>query len=234
MYKYYIQWYSIYMKANLQKQAVQLRKNGTSIKDIAKYLCVSQSTVSRWCAGIALSNKQRQALEEKRRAAGAAALKPWIQKRKKMSADDIKNQKELGKNDLGALSKRDLYMLGLGLYWGEGYKKGSQEWGFVNSDPHIIRTIIEWLHTCYEVPISRINARLTINELYAKNIDEITRTWSKETGLQFPQFRKPSIIKGYGNPSRPKETYRGTLRIKVSRGTSLRRRVLASISAVPY
>lgn len=222
------------MKTQSRKQAIQLRKNGASIKDIAGRLDVSQGTVSRWCVDISLSNTQRRALEEKRRAAGIAALRPWIEKRRDMSAADIITQKELGKKDLGTLSRRDIYMLGLGLYWGEGYKKGSQEWGFVNSDPHIIRTIIEWLRVYYKIPISRLTARLTINTLYAKNVERLTQTWSRETGIAASQFRKPSIIHGYGKPERIEDTYRGTLRIKVSRGTSLRRRVLASIASVPY
>lgn len=220
------------MKSVERDSALLLRRNGRSIKDIANKLHVSQGTVSRWCAGIHLTSSQKLLLDEKRRVAGIASLAPWIERNKNMKSEDLKKQKSLGIKDLGKISHRDLLLLGLGLYWGEGYKRGSQEWGFTNSDPEIIRTIIAWVRRCYGVDPSRIHARLTVNKLYEKEIPRITKGWSEETNIPICNFSSPSVITGYGKTERSARTYRGTLRIKIRSGTSLRRRILASINAV--
>jgi len=213
-------------------RAESLRHQGMSIKEIARKIDVSQSTVSRWCSDITLSEEQQSKLDENRRKAGMKALAPWIRKNRELKRSDIKIQNRLGRRDVGRATQRDLFMLGLGLYWGEGYKRGSQEWGLTNSDPDIIATAIEWLDKCYDVPIQNIIARLTINLRYKSETERITARWVRETGIPYSQFGKPTFIRGYGSSKLEARTYRGTLRIKARRGTSLRRRILASIAAV--
>ncbi|MDB5265234.1 MAG: hypothetical protein JWN64_805 [Parcubacteria group bacterium] len=220
------------MKKGHELKAVGLRKKGFSIKSIATELAVSASTVSRWCKDIVLTESQRQTLTKQQRKASLAALTPWIERNKLLKQEDLKNQASLGKADLGNISKRDLYVLGLGLYWGEGYKRGSQECGFTNSDPAIIRTILKWFEECFNVSIERISAQVSINILYEKESDRILNYWSAETGIPLEQFGRSTFISGYGKPARDSSTYTGTLRIKVRNGTSLRRRILAGIAAV--
>ena len=219
------------MKADAQKKAVFLRQQGKSIKEIARILEVSTGSVSRWCKQVVLSPLQQALLEKRSRDAARAALAPWVKKNKALKLYDIKEQRARGIKDVAHMQRRDLFMLGLGLYWGEGYKRGSQEWGFTNSDPLLINTIIAWLGTCYGITHDRLRARVTINKQYENQARRITSRWSKETGIPLKQFSSPSIITSYGKIGRDTQTYRGTLRIKVSRGTSLRRRILASIAA---
>lgn len=219
------------MKAAIQGRAIKMRRAGKSIKEIAKALEVSVSTVSRWCKDIELTKSQREILDERRRSAGIEALLPWIEKNQQLKASDIRAQNILGAKDMGTLSKRDIFQLGIGLYWGEGYKRGSQEFGLTNSDPLIIRFILNWLQVCYGVEMDRIIARVTINRRYSDETKRITRAWSKQTGIPLTQFSSPTYIEGYGKPGRDGKTYLGTLRIKVRNSTSLRRRILASITA---
>ena len=230
---YYIShWYHIRMKTADKLRAESLRNQGVSIKEIARKVGVSQSTASRWCSGIALSSAQQGALDKKRREAGAKALAPWIRRNKELKRNDIKKQVQQGRKDVGRITKRDSLMLGLGLYWGEGYKRGSQEWGFTNSDSKIIRAALAWLRECYDISNERIIARLTINERYKNQTERLTKMWSRETGIPFSQFGRPTFISGYNGSKLNEDSYRGTLRIKVRRGTSLRRRILASIAEV--
>lgn len=218
------------MKIASRTVAETLRQGGMSIKEIARKVEVSQSTASRWCAGITLSSEQRTRLERNQREAGAKALAPWIERNRVLKQKDLAKQSLDGRRDVGTLSKRDLLILGLGLYWGEGYKRGSQEWGFTNSEPGMICAILAWLLQSYGVTTDRIIARLTINDRYKTEAKRITRIWAKETGIPLSQFGSPTFIHGYAESSLQARTYRGTLRIKVRRGTSLRRRILASIA----
>ncbi len=221
-----------YMKLYARFQAESLRRQGVSIKEIALKVGVSPSTASRWCSEISLTQAQRARLDEKRREAGAKALAPWIRKNQDLKKKDIQKQAREGRVDVGHITKRDLCMLGLGLYWGEGYKRGSQEWGITNSDSKMIRVVLSWILKCYDVSPERIIARLTINERYKNQTERLTKMWSRETGIPFSQFGKPSFISGYGASKLKESTYRGTLRIKIRRGTSLRRRTLASIAEI--
>ena len=220
------------MKIIARAKAESLRRQGKSIKEIARLVDVSQGTVSRWCSSIELSPEQRRGLEKKRREAGAKALAPWIRRNRELKQDDIRKQNNQGRSDLGRMTKQDLFILGLGLYWGEGYKRGSQEWGFTNSDPEMMRVILVWLFKCYDISIERIIARLTMNRCYKDETERLMNAWAYETGIPLSQFGKTTFISGYSSSKLDERTYRGTLRIKVRRGTSLRRRILASIAEI--
>ncbi len=217
------------MKPVARADAENMRREGRSIKEISRLLGVSQSSTSRWCKDIGLSATQRSALDTRGRAAGIAALLPINERRRRAKQVDIETQGRNGMDDVGTMTHRDLLMLGLGLYWGEGYKRGSLEWGFTNSDPQVIRFIIVWLEHCYGIHPGQMGARVTINVLYRNESERLHREWSVITGISRANFSAPSFITGYGKPGGDPRTYRGTLRIKVRRSTSLRRRILASI-----
>lgn len=220
------------MKYSEKITAVALRRKGESIKHIANRLSVSPGTVSRWCKDIVLNPKQRNRLTQAQQKAAREALAPWIQKRRDEKIADVIRQKQLGKRDVRATSKKELLTFGLGLYCGEGYKRGSQEWGFTNSDPAVIRVMLAWLRECYGVAIDRIIARLTLNTRYADQEDRLITAWVRETRIPRGQFGMSAFITTPGKEKIFDRTYWGTLRIKVRRGTSLRRRILASISEV--
>ncbi len=220
-------------KPHQQQKAIIMRKKGLSITSIAQQLVVSKSTVSGWCRDINLTEKQITLIAEKsKHHATLGLLKASEAQRVKRQAN-IVTAVQLGKSDVGKLSKRDIYMLGLGLYWGEGYKKGSQELGFTNSDPSMITIYIEWLRQIYCIPKKNMILRISINDSHTSRANEILKYWSNLTGVPFSQFTKTSFIKVGG-----KKVYLntanhfGTLRIKVRRGTELRRRILGSIAAL--
>jgi hypothetical protein len=134
---------------------------------------------------------------------------------------------------VGRMSERDVLMVGLGLYWGEGYKKGNQEFGFTNSDPAMIKFYIRWLQTCFGISKSDLILRISINVMHRQRVKEVESYWIRETTIPFTQFTKTSIIK-----SVVKKVYKnhgehfGTLRIKVRCGTKLRRVVLGAIQGL--
>ncbi|MBU1256559.1 hypothetical protein KKA49_02640, partial [Patescibacteria group bacterium] len=57
-----------------------------------------------------------------------------------------------GKRDVGKLTKRDLFMAGVALYWAEGFKhKDESGLGLGTSDPNMAKFYISWLERCLEV-----------------------------------------------------------------------------------
>jgi len=214
------------------QKALNLRAQGYSINSIAKSLSISKGTASYWCKDIALSEKQIQLIAERSHHHATLSLLKASEKQREERQRNIVKATQLGRRDIGKLSKRDVHMIGLGLYWGEGYKKGNQELGFTNSDPAMISFYINWLRTVYGISKADLILRVSINDQHTKRITEVLKYWSTTTKIPLSQFTKTSLIK---NSSKKiyfdLETHFGTLRVKVRRGTELRRRILGSISA---
>jgi transcriptional regulator with XRE-family HTH domain len=217
-------------KIKEREQALSLRKAGSSIADIAKKLKVSKSTVSYWCRDVVLS---KQACEKivristRKSTAGILRYTEGLrQKRIAETSDDM----EYGAKLIGKISSRDVMCVGLGLYWGEGYKKGSQEFGFTNSDVAMVLFYMQWLEMGFGVKKSDLIVRVSINESHRARVKEVESYWSTKTGVRPNQFTKTSLIKSASKKIYANQfDHYGTLRIKVRRGTRLRRRVLGAI-----
>jgi transcriptional regulator with XRE-family HTH domain len=220
-------------KIREREQARKLRAKGISIDEIARKLLVSKSTVSYWCRDIPLTKNQIENLAKRSRNAGVAALMKASERKRTGRIESTKVAKTVGSRAVGKLNKRDVYMLGLALYWGEGYKSGNEEFGFTNSDPSIVQTYITWLEKIYNVKKKDLTLRVSINKLHKDRVSTVIQHWSKFVGVPKSQFTKTSLIKTttkkhYSN----RNQHFGTLRIKVRRGAPLRRQVLGSLEEI--
>lgn len=220
-------------KVSERHRALKMRSEGASIKEIADTLSVSKSTVSTWCKDISLTADQISAIAKRSQHVATAALLKSAERQRQKRLQNIHEANAAAQENIGKLTKRDIQMIGLGLYWGEGYKQGSQEFGFTNSDPHMITFYIHWLQKTFGVNKKDLILRISINEIHKKRIGHITEYWAGITDTSKEQFTKPSFIrtaskKVYPNP----EKHFGTLRIKVRKGTMLRREVLAMIDYI--
>lgn len=145
----------------------------------------------------------------------------------------IKEDMRKGLSMVGDVSERDIMCIGLGLYWGEGYKRGSQEFGFTNSDDKMIRFYIKWLQVVFGIKKSDLILRVSINESHKARIKQVENFWSSVTNVPLSQFTKPSLIKSASKKLHShKDVHYGTLRIKVRRGTTKRRIVLGVIQSL--
>ena len=220
-------------RLNEHEHALILRKQGESISSIAKSLMVSKGTVSYWCKDIVLTDKQIQLISERSKHHATLGLLRASEIQRSKRQHDIELATHEGQKDVAQLSRRDIFMVGLGLYWGEGYKKGNQELGFTNSDPAIIVFYIEWLTRIYGIKKKDLILRVSINIQHTKRVADVERYWSIITKIPNTQFTKISLIKSRTQKTCPNpEIHYGTLRVKVRRGTELRRKILGSISAL--
>ena len=214
-----------------RERARALRQQGESIREISRKLRSSKSTVSYWCRDIALSPQQiRLLVRKKERGAYVGRLRA-AEKKRASRMNSVASEMQKGAADIGKLDTKSLFALGLGLYWGEGYKSGNEECGFTNSNPDIILAFMTWLWKIYKIPSKDLVLRVSVNDAHEKREKEILRYWSNITGIPLKQFTKTSFVrtrsrKVYANPER----HFGTLRVKVRRGTTLRRRILGSIA----
>lgn len=216
-----------------KEKAQSLRQNGKSIRDIAKIVGASKSSVSYWCRDITLSSEQIETLTQKSLHAGQANCIYLGEQKREKRLQTVQKQKTLGAKTTENLSSQELYFLGLGLYWGEGYKTSNDEFGFTNSDPRMISMYLRWLSQCLNIQNSDLILRVSINKLHQNREKAVIDFWSKVTDVPRSQFTKTSFLtskskKKYVNH----DEHYGTLRIKVRRGMKLKYKILGAIEGL--
>jgi len=222
--------HNINMKMAMKARAVRLRANGWSYTDIQKRLGVSKSTLSGWLKAVPY---EPNAIVRGRMRNGP--IKSIISRNKLKVAEIavIKNQAVV---EVGTLSERDLFMLGVGLYMGEGAKVYEQV-QVINADPKLIKLAVEWFETCCGLTEDNFRIKLHIypdnSEASAKNY------WSKVTGIPKSQFTKTQIdIREKKRTLKKRKLPYGTAHLTVvangdkSKGVVLHRRIIGWIEAI--
>lgn len=215
-------------------QAIALRKQGKTYNEILQAVPVAKSTLSLWLRAVSLSIPQQQKFTDKKRAAqmrGGA-------RRKEMRLEQTEEINQLCKKDINKISDRELFLIGVVLYWSEGTKKSGNRVGamidFANSDPAMVALFVKWLVTFADVGKSEIKLRLHLHENHSYREKEIKRTWSKVTGLPITSFTKTNYKKHNPITIRKKidNTYIGLVSVRVKKSTRLNRRILGWIYAI--
>jgi hypothetical protein len=212
-------------------RAVEMRRQGCSIKDIACELDVSKGSVSLWCQDIILSADQKRNLKEKQIQAGAHGRNIGAQVNKQKRLDIIEQYRNEGEQQINSLSKKELLLLGVGLYWGEGVKSRSGMATIVNSDPGVIQIAKVWFETCFNVEGSDFRPYVYISAHHHARKDVIVQFWSLKLNIPI-EFFKIVLLK-----NRPKKVYEnhddyyGVLHLRVQKSTDLKYRIMGLINA---
>lgn len=172
------------MKTNIKNKAIELRKKGDSYSLITGKLGVSKSTLSSWLKEI----PYKPSKEVWDRIQSGPLKSGKIKHNKKVA--NIAKIKKIAKKELGRITERDLWMLGLGLYLGEG-TKSYEIVRIINSDPLIVKMAIRWFKKI--CGLSEKNITIAIH-LYPDNNEKGCLTyWSKTLRIPLVQFRKTQI-----------------------------------------
>ncbi len=176
------------MKTDERAKARELRERGFSINDIVKQIGVSKSSASTWTRDIQLTPEQRAALTEKNRIhgnqiKGAQAVSEKFRKLRRQAQAEGRTK---------AREKNWLHIAGCMLYWGEGRKERNFV-SLINSDPHLLRFFIKFLHECFKIKGSNIAVRIncyTNNGLSQREIEEF---WLHTLELPQSSLRKTTV-----------------------------------------
>ena len=219
-------------KSQEKQKAIELRQMGNSIKSIASELNVSVGSVSIWCRDVKLTKKQLKKLEENYRDPnyGRRLQNSLVQRQKRIYKEE--KLREEGVVEVGDLSKRELFLVGIALYWAEGFKKDSQV-GLGSSDPKMMKLYIKWLSECFGYDLDDLLFRVTFNESHGYREKEIIKFWADQFKIDVNIFQKPFYQKVkwkkvYSNP----ENYYGVLRIRVRRSKDLLRKIYGYIDGL--
>ncbi len=219
------------MKEKERKRAIKLRKLGLSYNEILERVSVSKSTLSVWLRDVGLAKSQKQRLTKKRKLAQLKAQRVCRERRIEIT----KEIREKASKEIGEISQRNLWLVGISLYWAEGNKQKesnvSERVGLGNSDPDIIRIFILWLTKICKIKRSDIDVRLAIHE--TANEKRAKKYWSKISKVPIPEFKK-TLIKRHNPKTNRKynKNYNGLLIVSVKKSTNFNRKIKGWIDGI--
>ncbi|NEB91499.1 terminase gpP N-terminus-related DNA-binding protein [Streptomyces bauhiniae] len=207
---------------DLREQARELRLQGWTHNEIQAELGCSKSSVSLWVRD--LPRPEPKCSPEEQR----ARMNAGLTRLRTAQDQDRTATKQAAADAIGALTKRELFIAGVALYWAEGAKdkphRRSEVLQFINSDPNVIRLFLRWLDLL-EVPRSRLTLRVSIHE--TADVGSAENFWADVVGVDVAAFSRATMKKHNPRTVRKNtgDTYRGCLVIYVRQSADLYRRM---------
>ncbi|MCX4511371.1 hypothetical protein OHA27_13850 [Streptomyces sp. NBC_01619] len=209
-------------KDDLRARARELRQQGMTYDQIQMELGCSKSSISLWVRDLPKPERGRS-----REEAAEIARKGW-EVRLRLREGERKETKANATSEIGTLTDRELFVLGIGLYWAEGTKDKPharrERVTFVNSDPGMIQTFLAWLDLL-GVERDRLAYHVMIHE--SADVTAAERYWADLVRADLAHFGKTTIKRHKPKTVRKNtgEAYRGCLVIHVRRSAELYRRI---------
>lgn len=209
-------------KDELREQARQLRADGATYDEIAADLGVSKSSVSLWCRDVTVPvrpyDPERVARMREQR------WGPTLRRREA----DRQATKEAAASLAGALTERDLLLLGAVAYWCEGAKdkpyQRREVVQFTNTDPGLIRLMLRCL-VLLGVQPEDVTFRVAIHE--TADVAKAEQFWRGVLGCPSLTFARATIKRHNPrtNRRRTADDYHGCLVMQVRGSAEIYRRL---------
>jgi len=218
-------------KQQEKEKAIKLRKLGYSYSEILEEVFVSKSTLSLWLRSVGMAKKQKQRITEKRITASLRGA----QIKKEQRIAKTKAIKDAARKEIEKINQRDLWLIGISLYWAEGSKEKEYKPGsgiiFNNSDPKMVLFFLKWLKTFFSANNSDIIYELYIHE--TANYEKSQIYWSNILLIPVEKI-KVYLKKNKINTNRKntQENYNGLIRIKLVKSSSMNRKITGWIEGI--
>jgi len=171
------------MKAEEKKLAIKLRKEGKVFREILEQVDVSKSTLSLWLREIPLSEKHLRRIKNLKDAAREKASIS-IKSKWKRKYNKIYDEYEPPFSE-------PFFMLGLGIYMGEGSKYSRCVVGLANSDKKILLIFKKWIEKYFAEKNFKWRGYVATHS--GKDIIGIKLWWSKKMKIPLQNFNKTNV-----------------------------------------
>lgn len=168
----------------IRQKAIELREAGYSYNYIMKHVPVAKSTLSAWLYDVPFTPNKHT-----RDTIGNARIASGLYKNN-IKRDSLNSAQKNAFKDINELSERDICMLGLGLYIGEGSKTDGIT-RIINSDPRVINVVLRWFQLRFGIKNSNLKVQLHIYP--DTNIDRAIGYWANMLKIDKKYFSKPII-----------------------------------------
>lgn len=173
------------MKYAERQKAIALRSQGYSIKTISGMLGVANSSVSVWVREIEPSSMQVNDLRSN------PFTNVAIERRRASRLNSERTKRELiidtATADIPRITKHDLWLMGVMLYWAEGGKTQRMV-RFSNADPEMIKIMMHFFRDVCTVPEEKFRGYIHIHPHLDSLVAE--RYWQGISKIQPDQFFK--------------------------------------------
>ncbi|MFJ9108926.1 hypothetical protein [Streptomyces sp. NPDC102283] len=212
-------------KDDVRAKARELRLQGLTYDQIQVELGCSKSSISLWVRD--LPKPERSRTREESSAIGRRGWEATLQRR------DVERRaaKQKAADEIGSMTDRELFLLGVGLYWAEGSKskpyRTQERVTFVNSDPDMIEVFLAWLRL---LGVNDEHLRFHVHIHETADVTTAEQFWAALTGAEPSAFGKTSLKKHTPKTNRKNvgENYRGCLAVRVLKSAELYRRIEGS------
>ncbi|MFI7009843.1 hypothetical protein [Streptomyces sp. NPDC050145] len=212
-------------KDDLRDRARALRLQGWTYDRIQAELDCSKSSISLWVRDLPKPRPRDPSAQAK-----LAARKHW-EHESAMRDAERQRTKSAAREAIAPLTDRELFLVGVALYWSEGTKDKPydrrESVTFVNSDPTMIQVFLAWLDLL-EVDRDRLRFCVMIHE--TADVAGAESYWADLVGADSSSFYKTTLKRHTPKTVRKNvgDTYRGCLAVRVLRGSDLYRRIEGS------
>ncbi|MCX5406773.1 hypothetical protein OHA37_23225 [Streptomyces sp. NBC_00335] len=209
-------------KDDLRDRARELRLKGLTYDQIQIELGCSKSSISLWVRDLPKPERQRT-----REESSAIARRGW-ERTLEIRDEERRQVKRDAAAEIGSFSERDLFLVGVSLYWSEGSKDKTyarrERAVFVNSDAGMVTTYLAWLRLL-GVKDEDLRFAVTIHE--SADVVGAEAFWADLAGVPQAQFLKTTLKRHNPKTVRKNtgESYHGCLAVRVLQSAGLYRRV---------
>ncbi|MEI7032402.1 hypothetical protein [Streptomyces pratensis] len=209
-------------KDDVRARARELRLQGMTYDQIQVELGCSKGSISLWVRD--LPKPERRRTREESSAIGRRGWEATLQRREA----ERRAARRSAADEVGAMTGRELFLLGVGLYWAEGSKskpyRTQERVTFVNSDPGMITVFLTWLRL---LGVAQEHLRFHVHIHESADVAAAERYWLSLTGATPSAFGKTSLKKHSPRTNRKNvgDGYRGCLAVRVLKSAELYRRI---------
>ncbi|WP_411976810.1 hypothetical protein [Streptomyces sp. ICN988] len=210
-------------KDDVRDRARELRLQGWTYDQIQVELGCSKSSISLWVRDLPKPERRKRTREE----ASAIAKRGW-EATLRLRDEERLRTKQAATQEIAQMTDRELFLVGVGLYWAEGSKskpyRRQERVTFVNSDPDMITLFLAWLRLLRVEP-GRLKFAVHIHE--TADVAGAEQFWTDHVGIERTALLKTTLKKHNPSTNRKNtdETYYGCLRVNVRGGADLYRRI---------
>ncbi|MFC4494243.1 hypothetical protein ACFPA8_08860 [Streptomyces ovatisporus] len=208
-------------KDELRAKARALRREGRTYDQIQLELGAARSSISLWVRDLPKPPpRTREEASEIARRGWKVTLERREEERQRVRSEAARK--------IGSLTDRELFLIGVGLYWAEGSKskphRRAESVTFINSDAGMIRVYLSWL-SLLGVEAERLRFSVMIHE--SADVEAAERYWADLVGRGPDSFGKTTLKRH--NPRTVRKNvghdYRGCLVVRVRQSADLYRRI---------
>lgn len=176
-----------------RRRAGLLRRRGQSYSSIAVKLSLAKSTLSSWFADKAWSKMIKEKNDRERLKTISKSLVMANRVRKEINRRKRRQYGEEAQLEYGQLVKDPLFVLGLGIYWGEGDKTENGRVAVINTDGDLLKVVVKFYCRCLKVLSSKLRVGLFVYEGMDQEKEMVF--WSEKLSVPRSQFIKVQVLK---------------------------------------